>query len=97
MQTLGKGSAALQWGEIKVSKIGAGASVKRRMRSEEGEGSGKGERVKGDRRDEGKYDTHIPMNTNMTTTRSLRTDDQNSSSAKPSVPKRERMTMWSEG
>ena len=41
--------------------------------------------------------TYIPMNTNMTTTRSLRTDDQNSSSAKPRVPKRERMTRWSEG
>ena len=66
------------------------------MMSEGGEGSGKGERVEGERQDEGE-DTHIPMNTNMTTTRSLRTDDQNSSSAKPSVPKRERMTRWGEG
>jgi hypothetical protein len=30
--------------------------------------------------------THIPMITNMTTTKSLRHDDQNSSSAKPRVP-----------
>ena len=33
--------------------------------------------------------THIPMKMKMTTTRSFRHDDQNSSSAKPRVPNRD--------
>lgn len=32
--------------------------------------------------------THIPMKMNITTTRSFKQEDQNSSSAKPSVPNR---------